>query len=597
MRKLSLALATDGQEFDGGSIEKQALGGSETALIQMARTLAQRGHKVQVFCRCPQPGVYHGVLYRDRQEIIRATGEERFDAIIVSRFMPILDMPWQAGVRVLWNHDILDQPPALAQKLPEIDACLVLSKYHAANYIGALPQVAPKLITTRNGLDLSFMAKASQGVERVNGRMAYVSRPERGLLLLLEKIWPRLKERMPHLSLTICGYEVDENDVPPHIRLEYARINQLMQNSQDVEFLGALPKAQYYAHLASCQALLYPCVFPEISCLAVLEAQALATPVITSNDFALQESVVIEQFKVDGPPGSDMYVENYLARAHELLSQPQQTQNLALAAQQKIHLNYDWSLIAQDWEQMLLKLAAQQEKDNKMALTGAYLLSGDRRAAASLYGAPLPSLPEENNEIPPNDPKEDDLLNHLLNGLGPCLRQFNMQGVIGFVEPGGRRTLDALAPYLPGFTCLELKTGQPAPEACVAIVIRDLLERVDKPHTLLAWAMENCHPQGWLALCVASGAWPLLSHGYLARQHDLGREDLLAMLPERPLFMSYLPRGLVGSRVGRMAVGRWLALTSVEGQLPLPLDESMRIRYVRPVENYILNEMINAGLL
>ncbi len=597
MRKLSLALATDGEAFDGASIEKQALGGSETALVQMARVLAGRGHKVQVFCRCPQPGVYNGVLYRDRKDIVRAAGEERFDALIVSRFFSILDLPWQAGLRVLWNHDILDQPPQLAERLAELDACLVLSRFHAANFIGALPECATKLITTRNGLDLSLIARASQGVGRVPGRMCYVSRPERGLKLLLEKIWPRLLLRIPHLTLHICGYEIDETDLPASLRAEYAQIRELIKNSKNIEYLGALPKARYYAHLASCQALLYPCVFPEISCLAVLEAQALGTAVFTSNDFALKESVMVEQFKVAGQPGSDQYVRDYLARVHELLSQPALLQELSLTAQQKVHLQYDWSSVAQEWEDMLLRLTHEQEKNKRMPLCAALLLSGDRQSAANLYGRPLPSLPEEQTEAPPADPQEEDLLNAILDGLGPCLRPFNFQGVIGFVEPEERRSLEALAPFMPGWKLVALQPGQPAPAPCAAIVMRDILERVNNPHQLLAWAIANCHPEGWLALCVASGAWPLLSHGYLARKHDLGREDIIAMLPGRPLFMNYLPRGLVGSGAGRMAVGRWLALARVAGPEPVPLQAGQRTRYVRPAPPGIFTEMQNAGLL
>lgn len=594
MRKLSIALATDGEEFDGGTLEHQALGGSETAVIQMAGALARRGHRVQVFSRCPNPGVYNGVLYRDRQDIVRATSEERFDALIVSRFFSILDLPWQAGLRVLWNHDTLDQPEQLASRLEGLDAVLVLSRFHAANFIGALPQAQPKLITTRNGLDLSLLARSSQGVERIKGRVCYVSRPERGLKLLLQKIWPELLKRYPHLTLNVCGYEIDESGLPENLKAEYAQIRQLLKTSPKVEYLGPLPKAQHYAHLASCEALLYPCVFPEISCLAVLEAQALATPVITSNSFALQESVVIDQFKVDGTPGSDKYVENYLARARKLLENPKTTQQLALTAQEQMHLTYDWSVIAGEWEHMLLDLARKQEEKLKLNLCGALLLNGDQLAAAALYGGPLRQVEGGSAEVPPPDPKEEDLLNHILNGLGPCLRQFRFQGTIAFVEPGN--SLEALTPHLPGWKIIKLKPWQPAPEPCVAIVMRDILERVENPHELLSWAMANCRPEGWLALCVASGAWPLLSHGYLGRKFDLGREDLIAMLPGRPLLMNYLPRGLIGAQDGRMAVGRWLALASVEGGAPRPLDEKNRTRYARPLPNNILAEMINGGL-
>jgi glycosyltransferase involved in cell wall biosynthesis len=594
MRKLNLALATDGEAFDGGSIERTALGGAETAVIQMAKALNGLGHPVQVFCRCPQPGSYQGVVYRDRQEIVRAVGEERFDALIVSRFFPILDMPWQAGLRILWNHDILDQPQLLAQRLPGLDACLVLSAYHASNFIQALPAVADKLIPTRNGLDLSLLARSSQGVTRIEGRVSYVSRPERGLKLLLTRIWPRLLQKMPHLVLNVCGYEIDESALPPALQTEYFQIRELINSSPQVEYLGALPKAEYYARLASCQALLYPCVFPEISCLAVLEAQALATPVITSDAFALRESVLVPEFKVQGAPASDAYVENYLSRCQEILTQPYRAQELALTAQAAIHRNYDWLTIAREWTETLLTLRRRQQQQNKIELCAGLLLSGDRRAAARLHGAPLPPLAPEKSAP---DPDEVGLVNAILNSISPAIVKLKYQGGIGFVEPDPGRTRNALHPFLPEWKLLNLQPYQETEEPCVLIVIRDLLERMPNPHELLQWALRSCHPQGWLFLCVASGAWPLLKPGYGQRQFDLGKEDLLHLLPQRPLYMSYLPRGLVGSGTGRMAIGRWLALTCAEGPPPAPLNEDIRVRHVRPVESQILKEITNAGLL
>jgi glycosyltransferase involved in cell wall biosynthesis len=598
MRSLSLALATDGPPFTGNSPEEQALGGSETALVQAARALQGRGHRVQVFCNCPQPGLYRGVLYRSRRDIVQAIGEERFDALIVSRVLPILDLPWQAGLRILWNHDILNLPQALGERLPDLDACLVLSRYHAANYLSRLPELGSKLTVTRNGLDLSLLAKASQGVSQVQGKLTYVSRPERGLRLLLEKIWPRLLRDMPHLSLSICGYQLGKEYLSPPLLDEYACLSRLIKSSPQVEYLGPLPKEQYYAHLASCQALLYPCVFPEISCLAVLEAQALGLTLITSDDFALKESVLTPRFKVAGRPGSDQYVENYLDRCRELLGDPGAARDLALEAQRRVHLAYDWAQIVQEWEDLILKLAREQEKERRPALSAALLLSGDRRQSGRLYGRTLPPPPREGLEIPPPDPDESGLLGQMLSSLGPCLKNFQHHGSIAFVEPEPRRSLEALASHLPGCSLLALRPGDPPPaEACIAVVIRDMLERSAAPHELLRWAISVSHPEGWLLICAAGGAWPLISHGYLERQYDLGREDIISLLPGRPLFMTYLPRGLVGQGGERMGVGRWLALSKAAGPAPLPLNEGSRIRWVRPVNHTVLTEVYNAGLL
>ncbi|MGD9123694.1 MAG: glycosyltransferase, partial [Desulfarculaceae bacterium] len=157
---LHIGFVTDGEPFDGASPEERALGGSETAMVQIARALCRRGHEVQVFCRCPRPGMYQGVRYRHHQDLVRAAAEERFSVLVVSRFSAAFTLPLQAGLRVLWNHDILDKPAALKEHLDQVDICLVLSRFHAWDYTQRLPECAPKLVTTRNGLDLPLLAKA-----------------------------------------------------------------------------------------------------------------------------------------------------------------------------------------------------------------------------------------------------------------------------------------------------------------------------------------------------------------------------------------------------------------------------------------------------
>jgi len=43
--------------------ESPGLGGSEASLIVLTRTLASRGHSVEVFNCCYKPGVYDGVRW------------------------------------------------------------------------------------------------------------------------------------------------------------------------------------------------------------------------------------------------------------------------------------------------------------------------------------------------------------------------------------------------------------------------------------------------------------------------------------------------------------------------------------------------------
>ena len=59
--------------YDGSTVFKRGLGGSESAMIFMARELAKIGFEVEVFNDCETddcaPGEYDGVLYRPLQEV------------------------------------------------------------------------------------------------------------------------------------------------------------------------------------------------------------------------------------------------------------------------------------------------------------------------------------------------------------------------------------------------------------------------------------------------------------------------------------------------------------------------------------------------
>src|SRR5262249_7064048 len=59
----SIVFAVPGMAFAGDALDKQSLGGSETAALHMARELARLGHRVAVFSHNNGPRLYNGVTY------------------------------------------------------------------------------------------------------------------------------------------------------------------------------------------------------------------------------------------------------------------------------------------------------------------------------------------------------------------------------------------------------------------------------------------------------------------------------------------------------------------------------------------------------
>lgn len=603
---LSLAFVASGAPFNGDTPERRALGGSETACVQMARALAARGHQVRVYCRCSRPGSYRGVDYFHLNDLVSHAGSERWDVVVISRDLALLDLPLQAGLRVLWNHDLLEEPGELAQRLDRVDLCLVLSQYHARRFTARLPECAPFQAVTRNGLDLELISQAAQGAMPTPGRLAYVSRPERGLKLLLEEIWPALRARRPDLELNICGYQVDRSLLEPRLRAEYAAIDALVDTSPGVRALGSLAKGDYYRFLATCQALIYPCTFPEISCLSVLEAQALGRPVITSDSYALSESVLAPEFRVPGRPGSPEYVHDFIARALELLEPGGPAAALAAEAARRIHHTYGWSAVAAQWEELFQERLEPRRRGDPDALAAGLVLGGDRGAAELLLGRVL-YAPSEG--AAPPDPHEDALLEHLRSRAAELLADDRLPRRVGVWAADRGRTVAALAQdlaqdlaqnlaqNLAGVEVCDLDYTDPGPGELGLVLIRDRLERERDPARLLEQAQALAAPNGWLLICAASGAWPLVAPGHAGRWHDLGRREIQALLPGRRLETEFIPYGLVGAGAERFHAGRLLAAVPAGGPPPGRLDPEAPLRRTRPAPPVVLEEVRRAGLI
>ena len=230
-----LAFYTAGLPFDGRTIYETGLGGSESALFYIAREFAARGHQVQVFCHTFRPGLYEGVEYRHLQEFPQVAATEVFDVFIVSRFPQVFAYPFRSRLNVMWNHDNLVSPQDYRQATCRADLFLTLSSNHEAEYLTQLPELAPYCHRTTNGVDLELTGPIRLAAVKNMNKVIYASRPERGLDILLEYIWPRLLSVQPHMNLFIAGYHAPEMPGNHHIP-------RLLAGARQVTLLGSLPK-------------------------------------------------------------------------------------------------------------------------------------------------------------------------------------------------------------------------------------------------------------------------------------------------------------------------------------------------------------------
>ncbi len=236
--------------------------------------------------------------------------------------------------------------------LPRIQVLFNLSRFHVESYLAKIPELKFMIRQTRNGIDPAAVNQAAQGRKKVRGKMIYASRPERGLKVLLESIWPKLRSIFPELELYICGYEFDGQSLPAKVRNLYSYLEGLIRETPGVYPLGTLSKKDYYQHLAESQLMLYPCDFPEISCIVALEAQGCKTPIVTTKAFALSETVGVEDWLVEGLPGSEEYKDSFIGKVEALLTNNSYYDETAKMGYQWVMPRFTWPTIAREWSSL-----------------------------------------------------------------------------------------------------------------------------------------------------------------------------------------------------------------------------------------------------
>lgn len=383
MKNLNVCFVTLGLEFSGDTLSTEGLGGSETALICMARETAKLGHRVSVFCNTREPGTYDGVSYYPHPQFGKVSSVTTWDVLIASRWPEFLTAPGKAGLRILWLHDMPTDASRIMGQIWQTDQLFMLSDFHIESYTEfddpdceeekkrKIPDLKQHIWKTSNGVDLELIEKHRK--EKVPGKLIYTSRPERGLLHLLRDVMPKLIAENPEVKLHYCNYSLQGMQVPEHVAQLNVACEQLAASMpNNVVKLGHLPKHKLYEEMSSAQLLLYPTEFPEISCITAMEAAACGTPIVSTNAFALQETVAHGKtgFLIDGlPSDGDPYFSKFIRKTRFLLNNKSVYDRMSKAGPAFVkERGYTWDAVAASWEARFVELLTNRYEENKASV-------------------------------------------------------------------------------------------------------------------------------------------------------------------------------------------------------------------------------------
>jgi glycosyltransferase involved in cell wall biosynthesis len=297
--------------YDGDTLSKRGLGGSESAVILIAKELVKLGLHVTVFNNCKdgshsRPGVFDGVRYIDNSDA--STHDESYDVVVVSRTVnPFISNHWPfvstANTRILWLHDTFIEGDHLVEELVVngvIDHIFTLSDWHTS-YI----------LTCTHGKKRNYEVLKKSIFQTRNGAVCYIPEVDlskkdpfhfvynasavKGMTPLVEDIWPHIKQRIPEAKLTVIGgyYRFSERSAPD---VQENIVEQLSKREDlkklDVTFTGIITQHEIAEILANAWMMLYPGAFPETFGISTLESLLYKTPLVTTRFGALEETAI-----------------------------------------------------------------------------------------------------------------------------------------------------------------------------------------------------------------------------------------------------------------------------------------------------------------
>jgi len=316
-----------GLPYDGDTLKKRGLGGSESATILMAKELTKLGFKVTIFNNCnkdsklAREGIYDGVQYFDNT-ILDYKSDFKFDIVISLRtIIPFITpnlykqfegyrpqrysaITANAKHKAVWMHDTFANGDLILEDLlvqGHIDEVFTLSDFHSTYVMNCdhgkrrnMEVLKHKFFQTRNGI---VTYKDDVDIRKKDPHLyVFNAAFTKGMAPLVNDILPKIKAKIPEAKL-ICigGFYVFPGQELDAQGKEWTKMSNDPKNKNlGIEFTGVIRQSEIADILERASYKLFPGAFPETFGISSLEAIAYNTPIIGTRFGALEETAVSE---------------------------------------------------------------------------------------------------------------------------------------------------------------------------------------------------------------------------------------------------------------------------------------------------------------
>lgn len=251
------------KDWDEATLKTRGLGGSETAVIHMARKLRElTGLRVRVFNDRKTTWESDGVTYEPLADMYRYFKEK----------MPLVQIAWRHNVRLnpapmyIWCHDLLFLGLEMGHGYDHVFA---LSDFHK-NWLNSLYGVPlEKIIVTRNGIDASRYSSTKPLPSKVAHKVIFSSSPDRGMdtaIRIMDRVRLDIRDAELH-----CYYGF-EGMLGAGKQKEVELLEQMVKERPWVHMHGNLTQDVLTHEFQTATVWLYPTNFLETFCITALEA-------------------------------------------------------------------------------------------------------------------------------------------------------------------------------------------------------------------------------------------------------------------------------------------------------------------------------------
>jgi glycosyltransferase involved in cell wall biosynthesis len=361
-------------DFHAQTADIAPLGGSQSAACYLARSLARIGHDLFLISSLSTPGVYDGVKCLSWE----TTGADQLKALGLDVLVSIMSPKTGPALRgilgpatrlILWNHHSADQ--ADAQPLHDVhiqqafDGLAMVSQWQLEQYHQAFKIDSSRMTVMRNAIAPAFENRFSSSDSILARKslppiLAYTSTPFRGLDLLLAA-FPHIRAAIPDARLQIFSSMKVYGVSPEKDEAEYGQLYAMCRQTPGAQYIGSLPQPQLADALAGVSVLAYPNIFPETSCISVMEAMASGCRIVTSELGALPETTAGFARLIPTKDGVQDYMRRFIEQTigaiHECAQHPRETE---MALQRQVaYMNeqFTWKRRAEEWVQWLENVA------------------------------------------------------------------------------------------------------------------------------------------------------------------------------------------------------------------------------------------------